>query len=95
MYSILITPTAAKDVVAATVYYNSKADGLGKRLTDEIEETLTRIAELPFSFSLRYRNIRAAKVPSFPYLLFYKINEQSQSIEVLRVFNTHQQPFWI
>ena len=95
MHTILITPTAAKDIASAMDYNNSKAGGLDERLQNEVDGILMRIAELPMSFTIRYRNIRAAKVPTYPYLLFYKINEQNKYIEVMRVFNTHQQPFWI
>ena len=95
MHTVFITPTAAKDIISAVNYYSAKAEGLGERLANEIDGLLIRVAELPMSFTIRYRKIRAAKVPSFPYLLFYKVNEHNKSIEVLRVFNTHQQPFWI
>lgn len=95
MYAIHITPAANRDMMCALEYYDAKLDELGDKLLNNIENIITRIANLPFSFTIRYQNIRAAKVPSFPYLLFYKIDERSKSVEILRVFNTHQQPFWI
>jgi len=94
MYNIYLTPAALADMAVATDYYNSKSDGLGKRMAGEVDATLDRIFVNPKIYSIRYRDIRAAKVATFPYLVFYKIKERNKSIQVLRIFNTHQQPFW-
>jgi hypothetical protein len=93
-YTVFITPPASADIMIAFEYYNSKSDCLGKRMTEEVDKLLNIISAMPQAYSMRYRNIRAAKIPSFPFLVFYKINEMNRSIQVLRVFNTHQQPFW-
>ena len=93
-YVIYLTPSALADIAMANGYYNSKSDGLGKRMVNEVDIVLNNIASNPHIYSVRYRDIRAAKVATFPYLIFYKIKEMNKSVEVLRVFNTHQQPFW-
>jgi len=93
-YTIYLTPSAIADMAIATDYYNSKSEGLGKRMANEVDMVLSRIAANPKIFSFRYRDIRAAKVPSFPYLVFYKTRQIHKTIQVIRVFNTHQQPFW-
>jgi len=94
IYSIYLTPAAIADISIAIDYYNSKSEGLGKRMANEVDQVLSKIAALPQAYSIRYRDIRAAKTPSFPFLIFYKIKGKGTSIEVLRVFNTYQKPFW-
>jgi plasmid stabilization system protein ParE len=93
-FTIYLSLRASKDIIDAVEYYNSKSTGLGKRLAFEVDTLLSKIANLPETYSLRYRNVRAAKVSTFPYLIFYKIEEAKSVIQVLRIFNTHQQPFW-
>jgi plasmid stabilization system protein ParE len=93
-FSLYLSSRASKDINDAVNYYNSKSAGLGNRLALETDAVLSKIAELPETFSKRYKEIRAAKIPTFPYLIFYKIEERRHSIQVLRIFNTHQQPFW-
>jgi len=94
LYFISLTPSALADILVAKDYYNSKSIDLGKRMAGEVDIMLNNIAVNPQTYSIRYRDIRAAKVPSFPYLIFYKIKESNRSVRILRVFNTHQQPFW-
>jgi toxin ParE1/3/4 len=94
LYAIKLSPSALADIIVARDYYNSKVDGLGRRMANEIDLVLNRIVAAPKANAVRYRQIRAAKVTSFPYLVFYKIEEKHKSIQVMRIFNTHQQPFW-
>ena len=93
-YTIYLTPSAIADIIMAKEYYNSKSDGLGKRMAGEVDVMLQKVAAMPKTYSKRYRDIRAAKITSFPYLIYYKLVEKNKTIEVLRVFNTHQKPFW-
>ena len=91
-YTVYLTPSAIADITVAKDYYNSKTDGLGKRMANEVDLALHKISAMPKAYSKRYRNIRVAKVATFPYLIYYKIIEKDNLIEVLRVFNTHQRP---
>ena len=94
-YTIYLTPSAIADISLSKDYYNSKSDGLGNRMVNEVDLMLNKIAAIPHAYSKRYLDIRAAKLPSFPYLIYYTITEKSKLIQVLRVFNTHQLLFWI
>ena len=93
-YTIYFTPSAIADITLAKDYYNSKSEGLGKRMAYEVDLALQHVAAMPKIYSKRYRDIRATKVSSFPYLIYYRIADKHSSIHVLRVFNTHQKPFW-
>jgi len=93
-YTFYITPSAYADIKVAVDYYNSRSNGLGSRMAIEIDQMLEKIALNPLIFSVRHRHVRAAKLPSFPFLIFYKINNKAKSIQVLRVFNTYMKPFW-
>ena len=94
-YTIYLTPSAIADISLSKDYYNSKSDGLGKRMVNEVDLMLNKISAMPYAYSKRYCDIRAVKLSSFPYLIYYKIAEKSKLIQVLRVFNTHQREFWL
>jgi hypothetical protein len=51
-----------------------------------------RIAELPTASAVRYRNVRCKPMKRFPYLITFTIDEANHSINILRVFNTYQEP---
>jgi toxin ParE1/3/4 len=93
-YTISITPTAIEDIDAAIEYYNALAPDLGYRFADIVNEGLERIAELPTASAVRYKNVRCKAVKRFPFIITYTIDEPGRSVNVLRVFNTYQEPLW-
>ena len=94
LYTIYITPTADRDLMAAIEYYNLQAEDLGYRFADLVEEYLHRIARTPTASAIRHRNIRCKPMATFPYLIMFTIDEQNNAINILRLFHTSQQPLW-
>ncbi|MBS1620708.1 MAG: type II toxin-antitoxin system RelE/ParE family toxin [Bacteroidetes bacterium] len=93
-YSILISPTAVRDLQAAIEYYNEKSENLGFRFADLVEKYFEMIASVPTASSLRYKNIRCKPMLTFPYLIMYIADEATERIQILRIFNTYQEPLW-
>ena len=93
-YSIHISPTALRDLHAAIDYYNEKAENLGYRFGDLVDDYLIRIASLPTASSVRYQNVRCKPMAIFPYLIMYTIDEVAEIINILRIFNTYQESLW-
>jgi toxin ParE1/3/4 len=91
-YTILITPTATEDIAVAIEYYNALAADLGYRFADLVAEYFDRIAELPTASAVRYKNVRCKPLKRFPYLITFTIDEPMHAINILRVFNTYQEP---
>jgi toxin ParE1/3/4 len=91
-YTILVTPTATEDIAVAVEYYNAVAVDLGYRFADLVAEYFERIADLPTASAVRYKNIRCKPVKRFPYLIMFTIDEEAHSVNILRVFNTYQEP---
>lgn len=93
-YAIYLSPAAMADMTLAVDLYNSKVTDLGKRMAQEVNDTLEKIALSPKLYSIRYKDYRAAKLSSFPFLVFYRIKERTTSVQVLRIFHTSRRPFW-
>ncbi len=91
-YSVFITPTATDDISVAIEYYNALSPDLGYRFADQVANYFDRIAALPTASAVRYKNVRCKPIKRFPYLITYTIDEATQSINILRVFNTYQEP---
>lgn len=91
-YSIFLTPTASDDIAVALEYYNALSPDLGYRFADQVASYFDRIAALPTASAIRYKNIRCKPVKRFPYLITYTLDESNKSINILRVFNTYQEP---
>ena len=91
-YTILVTPTATEDIAAAVEYYNAVAVDLGYRFADLVAEYFDRISELPTASAIRYKNIRCKPMKRFPFLITFAIDESAHTVNILRVFNTYQEP---
>jgi mRNA-degrading endonuclease RelE of RelBE toxin-antitoxin system len=92
-YTIYITTSAINNIEEAVKYYTSKVSDLGFKFTDDVDNNLQSIAQNPYAFAERYKSVRDKLLKTFPYLILYKINSTALSVEVLRLFNTYQNPF--
>jgi toxin ParE1/3/4 len=95
IYHINITPAALDDIQDGLVYYNSKAANLGFRFADEVDNSLQAIAKMPAVYGYRYKNVRAKLLYKFPFLIFFTVDEDNLSVDVLRIFHTSQYPYWL
>ena len=93
-YTILVTTTAMEDIADAVEHYNAIATDLGYRFADLVAEYFTLIAKLPTASAVRYRNVRCKTMRRFPFLIMFTIDEDAHAVQVLRVFNTYQEPFY-
>jgi toxin ParE1/3/4 len=93
-YTICITPTADRDLMAAIEYYNQQAEDLGFRFGDLVKEYVNRIALTPYASAVRYLNVRCKPMTTFPYLILFTIDENNKNVNILRFFHTKQAPLW-
>jgi toxin ParE1/3/4 len=94
-YTINLTPSGVEDIQSAVDYYNSRSANLGFRFADEVDNSLLAIAKMPEAYSYRYKNVRAKLLYKFPFLLFFTVDDNKLTVEVLRIFNTHQDAYWL
>lgn len=93
-YTILVTPAATEDIAAGVEHYNAIATDLGYRFADLVVEYFDRIAELPTASAVRYRNVRCKPMKRFPFLIMFAVDEDAHAVNILRVFNTYQEPLY-
>ena len=73
---VYLRPDAEQDVEDASLWYDSQRKGLGGQFLDEISRTLNAISEYPASFPIVHRNIRRALTRSFPFGIYYRVEEE-------------------
>jgi plasmid stabilization system protein ParE len=65
-------PEAEDDVAAANSYYERQRAGLVDEFVEELREALDRIRDNPQLYSAFRRDIRAAPLKRFPYVIYYR-----------------------
>ncbi len=84
------TPEAEADLEEAALWYERRAEGLGKDLVARVREVLTLIRTSPQLFPEAAEGVRRAPVKRFPYSLFYR--DGPERIEVICVFHNRRDP---
>lgn len=89
-YTVLYHTDATHDIISAKHWYKEQLDGLDKRFTLAIKQTIILISSNPLQFEIRYRNTRIAYTPVFPYGVHYTLNQDNNTIIILAVMHTHR-----
>jgi plasmid stabilization system protein ParE len=74
-YKVIILPAAETDLLQAQEWYESRLHGLGVEFLSSVEAVLRRIARAPYSHALQVLGVRAAMTHRFPYVMYYRIEE--------------------
>ena len=94
-YKANLTPAAVEDIQLAFEFYNHRSHNLGYRFANEVDNSLKSIIKMPQAYAFRYKNVRAKLLSGFPFLIFFIVDDNSFTIEVLRIFNTSQDAYWL
>lgn len=89
-YKVKIIPAAYDDMKEARAWYKSKSQALPKRFTQQVKITMQQVKALPTAYAVRYKNVRIANVPVFPYAVHFII--QTNTIIILAVHHTAINP---
>ena len=90
---VQFTAEARDDLFEAADYYESKEEGLGGRLRNEVSTILSTVASAPYLWRQRSAGYRRVNCPVFPYYVAYVIREDR--VVVIAVVHGSRKPgFW-
>lgn len=90
-YSVLFRRDAERDAEHAQDWYALHAPEQVDRFVDDLAATVTSIRHSPRAFRVLRRDARRAALRSFPYLVWYRVREELQVVEVLAVVHQRQE----
>lgn len=88
--SLSIRPEAQRDIKQTVSWYEGRERGLGARFKVEVRTTLRRIADHPLSFPAIDSRVRRALLGSYPYSVYFIVEEKS--VVILAVLHQHRHP---
>jgi plasmid stabilization system protein ParE len=91
-YSLNIHPEAAKEFYGAIEWYDGQSAGLGVRFEQEILAVLRAISTNPELGSFIRGKYRQVVTPLFPFVIVYKMADESDTIFVSAIFHTSRNP---
>ena len=90
IYRLIILEEADQDIHESFRWFEDQQKGLGKRFLDELELYFDILSKHPTIFQIKKKNLRAAPLKTFPFLIIYEIEESD--IVIYAVFHTSQDP---
>jgi hypothetical protein len=91
-FTIEYNPEFFNDLVRAVDWYNDKQATLGNRFYDNVKKQTAKLSKSALSFAVRYDDIRCMRIEKFPYLVHYRVNEQTSIVKVEALFHTSLDP---
>ncbi len=91
-HSVLILPSAKRDMYAARKWYSQFNDELPKRFKEEVKLIIEALKFTPTVHAIRYRNVRFAQLHKFPYSIHYIIDEALFTVNIIAVYHTARNP---
>jgi plasmid stabilization system protein ParE len=82
---VVLRPEASQDVEEARDYLEVQQPGLGQTFLDRVNETLGNIGAMPEMYGVVWRNVRAARLRQFTYVVYYRVH--ADRVEVLAVMH--------
>ena len=85
-FRVRIRDKAFTDLQDTIDYYNSQQHGLGNRFYTIFEYALEVLKINPY-FQIRFDSIRSIPLHSFPYSIYFDVDEKSTIVNVYAVFH--------
>lgn len=92
MYKSVILPLAKEDIRDAARWYNKQNQGLGKRFTVEVRDSVRHIKQNPSACNVRHNEVRTAVLRAFPFMIHYTIDEVNKTVIITAVLHTSRDP---
>jgi plasmid stabilization system protein ParE len=87
---LIVRPEAESELLDAIDWYEARSPGLGSELLRCIDACFQRVLRNPELYPVVHRGIRMAIVRRFPYLVLYRLGDES--ISVIAVFHAKRDP---
>ncbi len=90
-YKIIISPRAQSEIEKAIDYYALHSINAPENFIFSLKEAYKTLETNPFFIS-RYKNVRALKIKRFPYSLYFIINNNQKTVQILSCFHNKRNP---
>ena len=91
-FNIVNAKKVESDILNIVEYYKDISPKLAKEFISRMKEARVYILNSPFSFQIKYKNVRTVLLKQFPYRIHYLVNEEKEQIVILAVIHSYRNP---
>ena len=87
-YTIHFSPEASDDLTEILGYYKAQSSSdLQKRFITTFSKSLKTLENSPKSYSIRFKNARCCVIKTFPYNLYYWVDDAQLRINIFAILH--------
>lgn len=91
-FNIVRHPKVKNDLQEAIDYYNNKQKGLGDKFYFIAKKEMESLSKDAFFYEIRFEDARFLKIGKFPYIIYYYIAEEENTVYIDAVKCTFLNP---
>ncbi len=92
-YSIVFTPEANDDLTDILGWFNTESSAeTKKRYISDVSKTLKILEKSPKSYSIRLKTVRCAILKSFPYNIYYWVDDFDSTVNIFAILHQKRNP---
>jgi hypothetical protein len=91
-FKVEYNPDFFNDLSQAVDWLNEKQAGLGDRLFNLVKRQTSGLSTSALQYAIKYDDIRCMLIERFPYLVHYRVNEQTKTVRVEALLHTSRNP---
>lgn len=90
-YNLTILPDAQEEIQKAFEHYGQLSVSALTNFDNQLEEVYRNLEINPY-YQVRHQHLRAIPFKSFPFLVFFDVDQDNSIIYIYSVFHTSQNP---
>lgn len=90
---LVLTPPAVRDLEGIADYIHARNPMAARQVKEALQSAMQLIASHPYVGRAQTRGLRRFAVPRLPYLIFYRVKELADVVEVIRLRHGARTPF--
>jgi mRNA-degrading endonuclease RelE of RelBE toxin-antitoxin system len=91
-YKLRFHPRFVHELEAAISYYDDQSKKVGANFKSATNKQLKLIKKAPHSRSVRYDDVRFARIEKYPYAIHYSIDARNNCVLVYNILCDHRDP---
>jgi plasmid stabilization system protein ParE len=85
-------PEFENDLISAARFYQKQRSGLGAEFLDAAEQAVAPVMQAPQRWPIRVAGVRRYLLSRFPYILRYRIDAATETVDFLSIIHTSRHP---
>src|ERR1035437_139465 len=91
-FKVEFNPAFFEDIAQAVDWYNEKQHGLGDKLFNAVKKQTKKLRTSVLHYAIKYDDIRCMPIERFPYVVHYRVDEQTKIVKIEALFHTSRNP---